>query len=60
MEIVGNNIIIKGVFEQFERLNRSNGRTYPIEAFEQSLKRIVPLKRMSKIKKLWKETTLPL
>ena len=61
MEQVGDRIILEGVFQQFERMNRNNGRIYPetyhAEAYERLIKRLVPDRRMEKINSLrnsWK------
>jgi len=61
MEQVGDKIILEGVLQQFERMNRNNGRIYPetyhAEAYERLIKRLVPDKRMEKINSLrnsWK------
>ena len=61
MEQVGDRIILEGVFQQFERMNRNNGRIYPetyhAEAYERLIKRLVPDRRMQKIdslKRIWK------
>ena len=61
MEQVGDKIILKGVFQKFERMNRNNGRIYPetyhAEAYERLIKRLVPDRRMEKINSLrnsWK------
>jgi len=61
MEQVGDRIILEGVFQKFERMNRNNSRIYPetyhAEAYERLIKRLVPDKRMEKINSLrnsWK------
>lgn len=61
MEQMGDRIILEGVFQQFERMNRNNGRIYPetyhAEAYERLIKRRVPDRRMQKIdllKRIWK------
>ncbi len=57
MERVDDKIILKGFLQQFDRLNRNNGRIYHVEAYERLLKRLVPDERMKKInslRKSWK------
>ncbi len=61
MEQVGDKIILEGVLQQFERMNRNNGRIYPetyhAEAYERLIKRLIPDRRMEKIdslKRIWK------
>jgi uncharacterized protein YjaZ len=61
MEQVGDRIILEGFFQQFERMNRNNGRIYPetyhAEAYERLIKRLIPDRRMEKIdslKRIWK------
>lgn len=48
--------ILKGVFQEFERINRSNGRIYPMEAFEKALKKIARMRRKSKIERICQKT----
>ena len=54
-------IILEGVLQQFDKMNRNNGRIYPetyhAEAYERLIKRLVPDRRMEKINSLrnsWK------
>jgi hypothetical protein len=57
MEQVGDRIILEGVLQQFERMNRNNGRIYHAEAYERLIKRLIPDRRMQKIdslKRIWK------
>jgi hypothetical protein len=57
MERVDDKIILKGVLQQFDRLNRNNGRIYHAEAYEKLIKRLVPDERIRKInslRKLWR------
>ena len=61
MEQVGDRIILEGVLQQFERMNRNNSRIYPeayhAEAYERLIKRLIPDRRMQKIdslKRIWK------
>jgi len=61
MERVEGKIILEGVLQQFDKMNRNNGRIYPetyhAEAYEKLLKRLVPDKRIEKINSLrnsWK------
>ena len=61
MEQVGDRIILEGVLQQFDKMNRNNGRIYPetyhAEAYERLIKRLVPDRRMEKINSLrnsWK------
>lgn len=57
MERVDGKIILEGVLQQFDRVNRNNGRIYHAEAYERLLKRLVPDERMKKINSLrnsWK------
>lgn len=57
MEQVGDRIILEGVFQQFERMNRNGGRIYHAEAYERLIKRLIPDRRMQKIdslKRIWK------
>ena len=57
MEQVGDRIILEGVLQQFERMNRNGGRIYHAEAYERLIKRLVPDRRMEKINSLrnsWK------
>lgn len=56
MEQVGDRIMLEGVLQKFERMNR-NGRIYHAEAYERLIKRIIPDRRMQKIdslKRIWK------
>jgi len=46
--------ILKGVFQEFERINRSNGRI--LEAFEKALKKIARMRRKSKIERICQKT----
>ena len=61
MERVEGKIILEGVLQQVEKMNRNNGRIYPetyhAEAYERLIKRMIPDKRMEKINSLrnsWK------
>ena len=57
MEQVGDRIILEGFLQQFEKMNRNNGRIYHAEAYEKLLKRLVPDNRIRKINSLrnsWK------
>jgi hypothetical protein len=61
MERVEGKIILEGVLQQFDKMNRNNGRIYPetyhAEAYERLIKRMIPDKRMEKINSLrnsWK------
>ena len=57
MEQVGDRIILEGVLQQFERMNRNGGRIYHAEAYEKLIKRLIPDRRMEKINSLrnsWK------
>jgi hypothetical protein len=57
MEQVDGKIILEGVLQQFERMNRNGGRIYHAEAYEKLLKRLVPDERIRKINSLrssWK------
>jgi hypothetical protein len=50
-------IILEGVLQQFERMNRNGGRIYHAEAYERLIKRLIPDRRMQKIdslKSIWK------
>lgn len=54
-------IILEGVLQQFDKINRNNGRIYPetyhAEAYERLIKRLIPDRRMQKIdslKRIWK------
>jgi len=57
MERVEGKIILEGVLQQFDKMNRNNGGIYHAEAYEKLLKRLVPDKRIEKINSLrnsWK------
>jgi hypothetical protein len=57
MERVDNEIILKGVLQIVDRLNRNNDRIYHAEAYEKLIKRLVPDERIRKInslRKLWR------
>lgn len=50
-------IILEGVLQQFDKMNRNNGRIYHVEAYERLIKRLIPDRRMQKIdslKSIWK------
>ena len=54
-------VILEGVLQQFDKMNRNNGRIYPetyhAEAYERLIKRLIPDRRMQKIdslKRIWK------
>jgi len=54
MEQVGDRIILEGVLQHFERMNRNNGRLYHVDSY---IKRLIPDRRMKKIdslKRIWK------
>ena len=50
-------VILEGVLQQFDKMNRNNGRIYPetyhAEAYERLIKRLVPDRRMEK-RNSWK------
>jgi hypothetical protein len=57
MERVDDKIILKGVLQHGDRLNRNDGRIYHAEAYEKLIKRLVPDERIRKInslRKLWR------
>ena len=61
MEQVGDRIILEGVLQQFDKMNRNGSRiyseTYHAEAYERLIKRLIPDRRMQKIdslKSIWK------
>lgn len=57
MEQVGDRIILEGVLQQFDKMNRNGGRIYHAEAYERLIKRLIPDRRMQKIdslKRIWK------
>ena len=57
MEQVGDRIILEGVLQQFDKMNRNGGRIYHTEPYERFIKRLIPDRRMEKINSLrnsWK------
>lgn len=50
-------IILEGVLQQFDKMNRNGGRIYHAEPYERFIKRLIPDRRMQKIdslKRIWK------